>query len=90
MNQRVQRENENAFPKNGPIAFETLCQKMKVNVIKKQGTPEKVGNLRPRQFSKRDAEEYLKYVLLWRYSNLSGYNPVQPAPGEPALAGGMD
>lgn len=57
MNQLVQRENSSVLPKNGLMACKILCQKMKVNVIKKQGILKKVGSLLPRQFSKRDKEE---------------------------------
>lgn len=41
------------FPKDGLMACETLCQKMKVNVAKKRGILKKVGSLLPRQFSER-------------------------------------
>jgi len=39
------------------MACETLCQKMEVNVIKKQRILKKVGSLLPQQFSKTDEEE---------------------------------
>lgn len=57
MNRQVQRENESSFPKNGLMACETLCQKGKVTVTKKQGILKKVGSLLPWQFSKSNERE---------------------------------
>lgn len=53
MNWRVERKKESAFPKNRFMACETLCQKIKVNVIKIQTNLKKTASLLLWQFSKR-------------------------------------
>jgi len=53
-------------------------------------------NMRKNFFTLRMMEHWkgcpgrLWSLLLWRYSDLPGRGPVQPAVGAPALAGGWD
>lgn len=58
MNWQVERKKESVFLKNRFMACETLCQKIKVNIIKIQKNLKKTGNLLLWQFSK--LREYRK------------------------------